>query len=82
VRRKVDVRKLKYTPPSGELIAVFPDTLSSIIDYYVKYPVDATYKLSNEQFDNVCRIINRIGAAHYTFIFHLRICGKERNRNL
>jgi len=40
--RSIDTRKLKYTLPSGELVAVFPDTLSWINDYYVKYKPDST----------------------------------------
>ena len=41
-RREIDVRKLKYTLPSGELVSVYPDTLSWANDYYVKYdPVDS-----------------------------------------
>lgn len=41
-RREVDVRQLMYTLPAGETVPVFPDTLSWIKDYYVKYAPDTT----------------------------------------
>ena len=40
-RREVNVSKLKYRLPSGEVIPIYPDTLSWVQDYYVKYKSDS-----------------------------------------
>ncbi len=40
-RREVNTRKLVYRNGSGELIPVYPDTLSWSRDYYVKYKPDS-----------------------------------------
>lgn len=42
-RREVNINKLLYTMSPGELVPVYPDTLSWVNDYYVKYDSSEVY---------------------------------------